>query len=143
MTVGLDFAGEQESLWRSTWRGLREGIRLLAFGIAFGFAMFLVGLIPAVGAGVAFVGSALVGGALLSLELTAYPLSRVGVVRLADRRRIVRARRPLTLGFGVAAYLLCLVPLGAVISMPALVAGGTMLSSRLAPTQSLSRADVA
>ena len=38
------------------------------------------------------------------------------------------ARRPLILGFGVATWLLFLVPLGAVVVMPAAVAGATMLS---------------
>ena len=141
--AGLSFTQEQEPLLRSTCRGIREGLRLLMFGITFGFAMFLVGLIPGIGAGIAFLSSAIVGGALLSLELTAYPLGRVGVLRLADRRRVVRAQRPLTLGFGVAAYLLCLLPLGAVISMPALVAGGTMLAARLTTAQALARTDVA
>ena len=49
----------------------------------------------------------------------------------------MRGQRPLALGFGVTAYLLCLVPLGAVLSMPALVAGGTMLAARIAPTSDL------
>jgi len=41
------------------------------------------------------------------------------------------------LGFGVTAYFVCLVPLGAVIAMPALVAGGTMLAARVAPRSDL------
>jgi len=131
---GLVYTDVEEAWWRSTLRGLREGVLLLLFSGAVGIAMFLVGLIPVFGSATAFVGTALVAGSLLSLELTAYPLSRVGVCALRDRRRVVRARRPLALGFGVASYLICLVPLGAVIAMPALVAGGTMLAARLAPS---------
>ena len=41
------------------------------------------------------------------------------------------SRRALTLGFGVATWLLFLVPLGAIIVMPAAVAGATMLSRRV------------
>lgn len=130
--VGLAYTDLEEAWWRSTLRGLREGVLLLLFSGAIGLAMFFVGLIPVVGAATAFIGTAVVAGSLLSLELTAYPLSRVGVLALRDRRRVVRARRPLALGFGVTAYLICLVPLGAVIAMPALVAGGTMLAARLA-----------
>lgn len=130
---GLVFTAEEEPWWRSTIRGLREGLGLLGFGLAIGIGMFVVGLLPGIGAGIAFVSAALVGGALLSLELTAYPLARVGIVTLGQRRRVVGARRSLTLGFGVAAYLVCLIPFGAVVAMPALVAGGTMLAARIAP----------
>lgn len=130
--VGLVFTADEEPWWRSTLRGVREGVGLLSFGVAFGIAMFVVGLVPGIGSGIAFGGAALVGGGLLSLELTAYPLTRMGLRTLAQRRQAVGARRSLTLGFGVAAYLVCLVPLGAVVSMPALVAGGTMLAARLA-----------
>ena len=49
--------------------------------------MFFVGLVPGIGPVIAFVGAALVGGSLLSLELTAYPLARVGVVTLDREAR--------------------------------------------------------
>ncbi|MGC4173974.1 EI24 domain-containing protein [Demequina sp.] len=132
-SAGLTFTAEEESVWRATLRGVGEGARLLLFGTVVGVGTFALGLIPFIGSASAFVVSAAVGGSLLSLELTAYPLSRMGVPGLSDRRRLHKARRSLTLGFGVACYLLCLVPLGAVISMPALVAGGTLLAARVAP----------
>jgi len=130
--AGLEYSAADEPWWRSTWRGIGEGIRLLALGVGFAFVMFLVGLVPVVGVPVAFCGSALFGGSLLSLELTAYPLARAGLPTLRERRLALRARRPLAMGFGVTAYLLCLIPLGAVIAMPALVAGGTLLTARIA-----------
>jgi CysZ protein len=129
--AGLHYTDAEEPWWRSTLRGMRDGVVLLSIGAAFGIGMFLLGLVPFVGAALAFVGASVVGGSLLTLELTAYPLSRVGVIALAERRRIVAARRPLAMGFGVAAYLVCLVPFGAVVAMPALVAGGTLLAARL------------
>lgn len=134
-TNGMPFTAEEEPWWRSTWRGIREGVGLLAFGLTVGVGGFLVGLIPVIGSAAAFSIAAAVGGGLLALELTAYPLSRVGIVTLRERRAVVRARRSLTLGFGVASYLLCLIPLGAVISMPALVAGGTLLAARIMPAR--------
>jgi CysZ protein len=134
--AGLAFDADEEPWWRSTLRGVKEGLGLLAFGLAVGVCGFALGLIPVVGAPVAFVLAAVVGGSLLSLELTAYPLSRVGIVRLRERRALMAARRPLALGFGVTCYLVCLVPLGAVFSMPSLVAGATMLAARVAPTES-------
>jgi CysZ protein len=138
--AGLVYTDAEEAWWRSSLRGVRDGIALLSVGAFFGITFFLVGLIPAVGAPIAFVGAAFVGGSLLALELTAYPLARVGVFTLAERRGLVRARRSLALGFGVTAYLVCLIPFGAVLAMPALVAGGTMLAARIAP-EGASRGD--
>jgi len=130
--AGLEPTAEEEPWWRSTLRGVGEGAKLLAFGGAVGISMFFVGLVPVIGAATAFVVSALIGGSLVALELTAYPLARRGVFSLKERRALFRENRALGLGFGVVAYLLCLLPLGAVISMPALVAGSTLLAARLA-----------
>lgn len=133
--AGLEYTVEEEPWWRSTLRGMREGAGLLALGGGAGIAFFFIGLIPVIGSTTAFLGSALVGGTLLTLELTSYPLNRVGIVSLGDRRRAIRSRRPLALGFGVTAYLICLVPLGAVLAMPALVAGATLLAARIVPSE--------
>jgi CysZ protein len=43
---------------------------------------------------------------------------------------VLRANRPLTLGFGVAVFLCFLIPLGAILLMPAAIAGATLLSRR-------------
>ena len=118
--------------WRSAVRDIGDGIRLLICGIAIGLATFVLGLIPGIGAAAAFVFSAIAGGYLLSIELTAYPFARAGLASLKQRRRALAARRSRTVGFGVAAYVLCLIPLGAVISMPSLVAGGTLLAAEAA-----------
>jgi CysZ protein len=42
----------------------------------------------------------------------------------------LRAHRPLALGFGVAVFLSFLVPLGAILLMPAAVAGAALLTRR-------------
>jgi len=132
-SAGLVFTADEEPFWRSSLRGILEGVGLLAFGIAVGIVGFALSFIPVVGSAAAFGLAAAVGGNLLALELTAYPLARVGVVSLRERRRVIAANRPVALGFGITAYFLCLIPLGAVISMPALVAGVTLLAARLAP----------
>jgi CysZ protein len=41
---------------------------------------------------------------------------------------LLRARLPLALGFGLGVFVCFLVPLGAVLLMPAAVAGGTLLA---------------
>jgi len=58
------------------------------------------------------------------------PFERRGL-RLRDRRAALRRRRSMTLGFGVATFLCFLVPLGAVLVMPAAVAGATLMSRRV------------
>jgi CysZ protein len=48
---------------------------------------------------------------------------------------VLRANRPLAVGFGAAVFVCFLVPLGAIVTMPAAVAGGALLSRRvLGPT---------
>ena len=133
--AGVERTSDEPPWWRSTIRGIGDAIRLLSIGAAGGIGLFLVALIPVVGSGVAFCAAALLGGRLLTLELTAYPLSRVGIITLGERRAALAARRPAALGFGVASYLLCLIPLGAVVTMPMLVAGATLLAAEAAPPQ--------
>lgn len=125
--IGLPAWDSQERWWRAALRGVRESVVLIAVGAAVGVGLFFLGLVPLVGAVLAFSVGALVGGRFMAIELTSYPLARVGVVSLAQRKSALAARRPLTWGFGVAAYVLCLVPLGAVVCMPALIAGATRL----------------
>lgn len=72
---------------------------------------------------------AAVGGWLLAVELVGAPFYRRGM-RLPDRRAHLKANRPTTLGFGVAVFVCFLIPLGAVIVMPAAVAGATLLARR-------------
>jgi CysZ protein len=71
-----------------------------------------------------------VTGFFLAVELSAIALERQGL-RLSDRLRLLWRRRLLALGFGLAVFLLFLVPLGAVLGMPGAVAGGTLLARRL------------
>ncbi len=105
--------------------GERAG-RLALAGLA-SAGLFLLSLIPVVGTGIAWALGALIGGWFLALELTDYPFERRGH-RLRYRRFALGRRRRVTLGFGIAAFLLFLVPGGAVLTMSAAVAGGTLLT---------------
>jgi CysZ protein len=118
--------GGAEVVW---WRSLADSLRLIALSILFGAPLLALGFVPVVGQTVAPVLGAAVGGWLLAVELTGVPFQRRGH-RLRDRRRVLRAHRPLTLGFGVAVFLSFLIPLGAILLMPAAVAGATLLSRR-------------
>lgn len=115
--------------WRSLARGLTDSLRLIGVSILCGIPLFVLGFVPVVGQTVVPVLGALVGGWLLALELTGPPFQRRGG-RLRDRRRVLRANRPLALGFGVAVFLCFLVPLGAILAMPAAVAGAALLARR-------------
>lgn len=107
------------------WRAAGDSVRLVARGILAALLAWLVGLIPLVGG----VGGAIIGvvltGWLLADELTSRALSARGLDRRA-RRQLIRTHRARALGFGVATQLCFLVPLGAVVIMPAAVAGSTL-----------------
>jgi CysZ protein len=120
----------QRPWWRELLRGLGESARLVVFSAVVGIALFLAGLLPAVGQTVVPVIGALVGGWALALELTGVAFARRGM-RLRDRRRILRRHRPLALGFGVGVFVCFLIPLGAVLVMPGAVAGATLLTRQI------------
>jgi CysZ protein len=113
--------------WKEIRRSIGEALRLLVFSVAVAVLVFLVGLLPVVGQVAAPVIGAVVGGWALAVELTGIAFARRGV-RLRERRRILRGRRWLALGFGVSVFVCFLIPLGAVLVMPAAVAGATLLT---------------
>lgn len=104
-----------------------DSARLIGTSAGIALPLLFVGFIPVVGQIVATVLGALVGGWMLAVELTGAAFSRRGQ-RLEERRQALRAIRPVTLGFGVAVFVAFLVPLGAVLFMPAAVAGATLLA---------------
>jgi CysZ protein len=116
--------------WPALARSLVDSARLITLSIVAGIPLFLIGLIPAVGQVVSPVLGALVGGWLIAVELTGVAFQRRGR-RLRHRRAALRANRPLTLGFGVAVFLSFLIPLGAILLMPAAIVGATLLSRRV------------
>ncbi|MGX5680353.1 EI24 domain-containing protein [Schumannella luteola] len=113
--------------WRALWRGIGAGIRIIIPTVLLALGLFLLGFVPAVGPVLVVVLGALVGGWLLALELTGLAFDGRGRT-LRERRTALRTRRARTVGFGAASYLVFLIPLGAVVMMPAAVAGGTLLA---------------
>ena len=113
--------------WGQLVRGILNALRLLALALAIGVLLFAVGLIPVAGQIIGPVLGALFGGWVLALELTGFAFDARDVP-LRERRRMLGADRARTLGFGVASYLVFLIPLGAVVAMPAAVAGATLLA---------------
>jgi CysZ protein len=125
----------EESFWSSASRGLGNGIRLFLATASVGLLLFAAGFVPVVGQLGAPIAGALLGGWFLSLELSGFAFDARGL-RLRDRRRMLGSRRATTLGFGIATYLLFLIPGAAVIVMPAAVAGATMLARDSIPDSS-------
>lgn len=115
--------------WRQLGWGLVDSARLLGISLAAGVGLFAGGLLPAVGQTVVPLLGAAVGGWLLAVELAGIPFTRRGR-RLRDRWRALRRYRARALGFGLAVFGCFLVPGGAVLMMPAAVAGGTLLARR-------------
>jgi CysZ protein len=116
--------------WRSLGRAISSGLRMLVPTVFLGLALFVLGFIPFVGSVAVLVLGAVLGGWYLTVELTGFAFDARGR-SLRERRTALRGRRALTLGFGVATYLLFLVPLGAVVLMPAAVGGATLLTRKI------------
>ncbi|MDN4474416.1 EI24 domain-containing protein [Demequina sp. SYSU T00192] len=123
----LDAEPEGEPWWPALLRGIGEGIVTLAISIGVSLLLLGIGLLPVVGSVTAFTIGVLVGGRLLAIELTAYPMARRGIVARRDRVRALRPYRLRLVAFGAAVFLIFLLPLGAVLAMPAAVAGATLL----------------
>jgi CysZ protein len=117
----------ETGLWKSVARGVGNGVRLLLLTALVGLSLLVLGLIPVIGQTLVPLLGAVFGGWLLAVELTGFAFDSRGM-SLRQRRRMLGARRATALGFGMATYLLFLIPLVAVVVMPAAVAGATLLS---------------
>jgi CysZ protein len=121
--VGGDVPAEGPSFWS----GVRGGLVLLLQGLLSALVVAAAGFIPVVGSIAAAVLGAILTGRILARELSARALDSRGLTS-ADRRALYRRHRWRLLGFGIATQLCFLIPLGAVVTMPAAVAGATMLA---------------
>ncbi len=124
--------GALELPWHKTIRrNAVDSIRLIALGVAINVPLFFLGFLPIVGQTVVPVLNAIISGWLVAIELTGIPFNRRGLF-LSERRKVLRANRPLALGFGIPVFLLLLlIPLSAIVVIPAAVAGGTLLTRRV------------
>ena len=113
--------------WRSFGRAILDFLRLFVPTLLLGVLVFAIGFVPLVGGVIAVVLGAFIGGWFLAVETTGLAFDARGFSQ-RERRRMLRSRRALTLGFGVASYLLFLVPGLTVFAMPAAVAGATRLT---------------
>jgi CysZ protein len=125
--VELELGGEVPDRGAGFWRAAADAAGLVALGVVSALAVGLVGLVPLIGAIAGPVLGVALSGRLLARELTARAFEARGITSEA-RRAMLHGHRARMLGFGVATQLCFMVPLGAVIAMPAAVAGSTMLA---------------
>ncbi|GEK80662.1 EI24 domain-containing protein [Agrococcus baldri] len=119
-------AGEEPGFWASLGSGLRDAAVLIGMAIGTGLLVFVVGLVPLVGTALGLTLGAVLGGRTLARELTGHAGDARGM-SLAERRALLRTRPWRTLGFGMVAYLLLLVPGLAVVATPVAIVGATLL----------------
>jgi CysZ protein len=128
----LGGAGDLPTLpwYRTLPRNAADSIRVIGTQLLLAVPVLLIGLVPFVGQVVAPILGLLIGGWLLSVDLTGIPFNRRGVY-LAERRRWLRQHRALALGFGMPVAALSLIPFANILVIPAAIAGGTLLTRRL------------
>jgi CysZ protein len=133
-------AGEVNvSFFKTLPRTLFEWIRLTIRSIMVAIFLFAIEFVPVVGTVGGIVLGAIFMGWVLALEVTSVPFDRRGL-HYGHRKKALRQHRRLTLGFGAATFLCFLIPLGAIVFMPAAVAGATLLSRRVLTPATLSPA---
>ncbi|MCF6475615.1 hypothetical protein FAF44_45795 [Nonomuraea sp. MG754425] len=124
---------DDQPWWRTLPRSIRDSLVTLFYVLLFTIPLFFLGFVPVVGQTVVPVLGAIVSGFFLTVELTTLALERRGMAR-KERFALLRGNKASALGFGVAVFVLFLVPFVAVIAMPAAVAGAALLvRTRLAP----------
>lgn len=130
------------SVRQSIAKGVDDGLRLAGVAILTGIVVLVLGLIPVVGPVAGWIGGALVGSRALAIELSSMAADARGM-SLDERRRLLDTAPDVARGFGLAVYLLFLVPGGAVLGTPAATVGGMLLVRELRDesTAPASRAD--
>lgn len=125
--VELEVGGEVPEHGVGFWRSVRDSLVLIAAGLFTAIGVALTGFLPVVGAVLAPTLGVLLSGRLLAMELSSRAFEARGIDR-AGRRALLRGHRARVLGFGVATQLCFMIPLGAIFTMPAAVAGSTLLA---------------
>lgn len=125
--VELEIGGEVPEHGVGFWRSVRDSLVLIAAGLFTAIGVALTGFLPVVGAVLAPTLGVLLSGRLLAMELSSRAFEARGIDR-AGRRALLRGHRARVLGFGVATQLCFMIPLGAIFTMPAAVAGSTLLA---------------
>lgn len=128
--VERETVGEVPAADYGFWRAVIDAGQLFARGVGVALLAWLVGLVPVVGGVAGAVLGVTLTGWLLADELSSRALTARGLGP-AERRRMLRGSRARALGFGAATQACFLIPFGAIVVMPAAVAGSTLLAQHL------------
>lgn len=110
----------------SFWGAIGDSLVLILRGIGIAILTAILGFIPIVGGVLGVATGIFLGGWVLADELTSRALTARGV-EPRGRSALRGANRGRVLGLGAATSLLFLIPLGAIATMPAAIAGSTLL----------------
>lgn len=133
--LGLDTSDDGSGWFRMLGRGIAGSLQLIVMSIVGAGLLFVLGFVPVLGQTVVPVLGAVFGAWIVSLEMVGMVFQRRGLT-MRDRRRALGHQRATALGFGLPAYLLCLVPILQLVVIPAAVVGGTLLAHRLLSSES-------
>ena len=122
--------GQEPTRDTGFWATIGEGIRLVVLGILVALFTLLIGFIPVVGGVTASVIGIVLNGRILARELAGRAFDARGLTGYS-RSELLGVGRARVIGFGVATQLCFLVPFGAIVTMPAAVAGSTLLAHDL------------
>ncbi len=111
--------------WNRVLRATRDSAILIAIYLGIALPLLALGIIPVVGQTVVPVLEAMLAAWVIAAELTQIPLERRGLTAMA-RHRFLRMHRSETIGFGLAALLLFVIPGANVFAVPGAVIGGTL-----------------
>ncbi|GHE41706.1 membrane protein [Streptosporangium violaceochromogenes] len=142
LSCGALPGGYEISFWKSIPRSVKDSLVTLGYVLLFTVPLFFLGFVPVIGQSVVPVLGALVSGFFLTVELTTLAMERRGMAR-KSRFAALRGEKAVALGFGVPIFLVFLIPLAAVVAMPAAVAGGTIMVRRRLATAAADGAPVA
>ena len=119
-------AGGLGALYREALYAIGTELRKIVLYLAVTAPIVVVGFFPVFGPVVSSIAGFLVTSYFLAYDYTDPPMSRRHLA-FAEKRRMLRARRPAALGFGAAALGLMAIPILNLALLPVQVVAGTML----------------
>lgn len=109
------------------WRAIREGVKIVMLHVLIGLAAATVGVaFPPIGAPVGVA----VAVFLCGLDFFDVPLAARGLP-LGEKLKVIFGNKFLTLGFGIAAYLMLLIPGVNLLSLPVGIIGATLITDQI------------
>lgn len=124
--LGAAPEARERGFWAGLGSGVRDALVLLLMAAGTALVVLVAGLVPLIGTALGLVLGAVLGGRALARELTGLAGEARGLT-LTERRALLASRPWRSLGFGIAAYLVLLVPGLAVVATPVAIVGATLL----------------